>query len=208
MERKLNNNATIDLNRFRDVVFDADIDFAGAISRTPDDSMVKGMFVKEVLHAIESLAPEKLDDLPLARKRYLPFGDYPLKEYTQLLHDAAVLVYPNLPTGQAVRRLAHFAFPRFHSSRLGKIAVGIFGNDLNRIIPASVRGYKLCATRGEATAEKIDDHTWLIHGKGIPGMIDQYMVGLIEGLFLTFNYKPVSLIDNVSDVDIDILIRF
>ncbi len=186
--------------------YGSDVDFDALILATPDDFVIKGMFMSAVVEAIEASDP--VAGIPLAKKRYLSFGDYPLADYTRLLAEAVTIVHPRIPTAEALRRLGHGAYPRFANSTMGKIAVGVFLENVERLVAAAARSYRFVTNAGVVTPIQIEDHHWHWEARGFQGASPAFMVGINEGLLLHHKLAPNVRIRDLREHDWDLCIQW
>lgn len=184
--------------------FDTDIDTEVYLGRVPPDAYCKGMFFHDVLDAVRSVDPDAARRL--ARRRYLHFKDYPLREHMELTDEAVRLLYPGLPTREAMRRLGWLAYPTFVESMIGRVVFGVLGKDLDRIFEVGPKSFDVSLTRGRAVATRLGHGHWQYAFRDIYGYLDAYYVGVVEGPIRHHRLTPdvrvhlTTLSDGVMDI--------
>lgn len=188
--------------------YGSDVDFDALILQTPDDFVIKGMFMSAVVDTIKASDEDAVMGIPLAKRRYVSFGDYPLTDYTRLLAEAVSIVHPRIPTAEALRRLGHGAYPRFANSTMGKIAVGVFLENVERLVAAAARSYRYVTNAGVVTPVQVGDNHWHWEARGFRGASPAFMVGINEGLLLHHKLAPNVRIRDLREHDWDLCIRW
>lgn len=168
--------------------FDTDIDTAAYLERVPPDAYCKGMFFHDVLAQVRRMDPEAARRI--ARRRYIPFKDYPLREHMEMTDAAVRILYPGVPTREGMRRLGWLAFPTFVESMIGRVVFGVLGRDLDRIVQVGPKAFEVSLTRGRATAERLGDRHWRYELTDVFGYLDAYYVGVIEGPIRYHDFVP------------------
>ena len=114
---------------------EAPLDLEARLVATPPDQIAKGMFMQGVadhVHALSGKAP--------GRGRYLPFKDYPLTEWMELIVEGARLAYPRVPVREGIRRLGQLTYSRAASSTVGKIIFSAVGRNIGAAVRLMPRG--------------------------------------------------------------------
>jgi uncharacterized protein (TIGR02265 family) len=168
--------------------FDTDIDMAAYLARVPPDAYCKGMFFHDVLAAVRSVDPAAAQQL--TRRRFIPFKDYPLREHMELTEQAVRLLYPGVPTREAMRRLGWLAYPTFVDSMIGRVVFGVLGKDLDRIFEVGPKSFDVSLTRGRAVARRLGPQHWRYEMRDIFGYLDAYYVGVVEGPIRHHGHVP------------------
>lgn len=184
--------------------FDRDLDVEAYLERVPPDAYCKGMFFRDVLEAVRSVDSNAARHL--ARRRYLPFKDYPLREHMEMTAEAVRLLYPGTPTREAMRRLGWLAYSSFVDSMIGRIVFGVLGHDMDKIFEVGPKSFEVSLTMGRATAERLGDRHWQYTFESIFGYLDAYYVGVVEGPIRYHGHTPdvrlhlTTLSDGVMDI--------
>jgi uncharacterized protein (TIGR02265 family) len=164
--------------------FEAPLDVEAAIHRTPAYVNTKGMFTRQIAELGKRAAPTREAELyvGIERRRWMPFGDYPLRETMKLLANVAPLRYPGLPIREALRRLGWTAFSTFADSLAGKVVLGAVGSDLESVLGVADRGISLSLSHGKVVSRKIEPGYWELFYSDMWCFLDSYHVGVIEGV--------------------------
>lgn len=94
------------------------------------DFLLKGMFFRRVAKVLG----RRLDDLipelerPPGRAGWLPFSDYPQRDYTRLSVAAARMRHPRHSDREALRRLARDDVHVFADSMIGRVMMSVIGD--------------------------------------------------------------------------------
>jgi len=107
-----------------------DIDEDQLFADASSDFVLKGMFFRRVAKALgrhlERLLPEL--EVPPGRAGWLPFRDYPQRDYTRLSVAAARLRHPHHSDREALRRLARDDVNVFAESMIGRVMMSVIGD--------------------------------------------------------------------------------
>ncbi len=185
-----------------------DVDFDEYIAALSDGATVKGMFFGEVTEALQAVDPDGVGGIDLAKRRYLPFSDYPQTDYLRLVEQAVQVVYPRFPTAEAVRRLGSTAVPRFSDSVIGKVVIGIFFDDIHRLIPAMVKAVKYCVSPSSVESERLDERHWLVEYREMPGSVEPLWVGATEGMLTHYGLTPNVMLKKHAPGAFDVSIQW
>lgn len=153
------------------------LQLAERIAGHPPKAWVKGMFLKGIVDRA-STAGATLD-----RPRYVAFKDYPLREYLELLAEAAVSVHPALPPLEGIRRLGRTVYPTFMASTIGRVTMAVAGRDMRAAVSLVPRAYTIA---GNTARVEIISLTKTSAHLGLQGVWDwpsAYHVGVMEGGF-------------------------
>ncbi|HJL04152.1 MAG TPA: DUF2378 family protein [Polyangiaceae bacterium LLY-WYZ-15_(1-7)] len=107
-----------------------EIDVERLFAECPSSFLLKGMFFRR----IAKLLGGRLDGLlarleaPPGRAGWLPFRDYPQRDYTLLSVEAARLHHPRQSDREALRRLAREDVHVFAGSMLGRVMMSVVGD--------------------------------------------------------------------------------
>lgn len=158
---------------------DETLSLAERIEKAPAEGRVKGWLMQSIVdnakrHGVELLTP----------RRYLGFKDYPVREYLEVLAQAAVRVRPGRPSLETLRLLGQGVFPSFAESLFGKvILVGLGkGHDGARTgLRMVTQVYKMTSNHAVARFSEISDNEALIELSNVWSFPDSYHVGIFEG---------------------------
>ena len=189
--------------------FRSDVDFNAHIRRTPETATVKGMFFSDLRRLLQASMPaEDHAGIPLSDKRYPAFGDYACHDYLRLMEHSAGALYPYLPTSEAVRRIGWSGFPKFVESLVGRVVVGIFLDDFDRLVQAMAKSWRYVTNIGEVTAQKQGPQDWLCEVRDCPGMVVPNFVGGAEGIFRHYQLEPTVTVRLMDAGNFDMSIRW
>ncbi|MFO7177216.1 MAG: DUF2378 family protein [Pseudomonadota bacterium] len=175
-------------------------DLVGHIDRTPAGHTVKGMYVAGILDALDARKVRRPDF------RVQAFRDYPLRQYMELLLDAAVTLYPSQPIRSALVSLGKLAIPTFASSIVGGVIMGTVGRSWDIALKCVSKGYQISLRPGNAVVTNAGPGRAVLQLREVWNFADSYQVGVVEGLLewcdLQGTVKPRVL--GPCDVDLDI----
>ncbi len=169
---------------------------AERIAQAPEDGLVKGWLCQSVVENARRFGVE----LALER-RYLGFKDYPVKEYLELLGQAACLVRPEEPPRATLRVLGHGVYASFAQSLFGKVLIaglgkGREGAQTGLLLVAQV--YKMTSNHAVADVEKPSRDVTVIKLSDVWSFPDAYHVGIFEGAARGFGGKVSVVVESRS----------
>lgn len=176
----------------------APLDVAAQIAATPERGVVKGLFFQDIVDAAGTLGP-----LPEARPRYLPFIDYPTREYMALLVACATRVHPKEPARNGLRRLGRLAYPTLAATLLGRAIFGMAGRDFGTILSLASRAYAASMKPGEASLMDRAAQRGVISLREVWTFPDAYQVGVFEGALIAVGLSGEVKVRVLSPCDVD-----
>ncbi len=164
--------------------FAAPVDLDAHLALLPADATCKGIFLIDLIRLGTRAmpAPQLFHLAGFPERRYVVFRDYPMSENLRLTVAVALAVYPDLPLGEALRRIGHGAFHTVSTSLVGKTLFGVLGRDLEPLLLTAPRAYRLFLHCGDVTVEKAGPARFLFRARGFPGFVETYQVGVVEGV--------------------------
>lgn len=180
-----------------DVILDRNTDPVERALRIPASFSMKGMFFSRLVDAVGRDWPALSRSLlaPPRAGRYLPFFDYPQRDYAVLLTEATPRLFPRVPEPEAVRRYSRSDIRAFGASTLGSVTLSLIGDPASALLRMPDI-YRTMMKGGTVTAER--------HGSGVLlryrdfyGALDNYGIGNVEGLVMHYGARPK------IDVDLD-----
>jgi hypothetical protein len=114
----------------------APLDAADRIARAPEDGKIKGLFFSDVVARAGAHGP-----LPGARPEYVPFIDYPLREFMALLVSFAERAHAKDPLRLGLRLAGRGAYPALASTLIGKAIFAVPGHDFGNILQSAAHAY-------------------------------------------------------------------
>ncbi len=160
----------------------APLDVAAHRALAAPPCSVKGMFFQALFEALPTGMPEG--------KRYVSFRAYPMLEYMDLLLDAAKTLHPRRPIREGLRRVGHLGYPTFANSLIGRVIMGVLGNDLDAIVGRAPRAYAVSIEPGRVTSQRVAEQHWRMAFTKVPNFIDCYQLGVVEGAILHCGARP------------------
>lgn len=158
---------------------DPTLALAERIARAPHDGRVKGWLMQSIVDNARRHGVDVAGD-----RKYLGFKDYPVREYLELLAEAAVRVRPGRPAEETLRTLGQGVFPSFAESLFGKvILVGLGkGHDGAKTgLRLITQVYKRTSNHAVARFSKPSDNEAIIELSNVWSFPDSYHVGIFEG---------------------------
>lgn len=146
------------------------------IDSTPKAHTVKGMYIAGVLDLLDTR------DVERPRKNVQRFKDYPIWEYSELLLDAAVTLYPTVSAQQGLRSIGRLAIPTFASSIVGAVLMGTVGRNWELALKCVSKGYEVSLRPGSAEVVSAAPGRALLQLRHVWNFGESYQVGVVEGL--------------------------
>jgi uncharacterized protein (TIGR02265 family) len=170
--------------KLHDPRFDLPLDLEAHLALLPRDATCKGLFFNDLLRVAARVAStaDLCRAAQIEERRYVTFRDYPAAECLRLMPAVARAAYPKLPPGEALRRFGQAAFDGVMGTQVGRSTLGILGSDVEKILLAVPKVFKLLTSFGKITSEKAGAHTFLLRAKDLPAFLETYGVGAIEGM--------------------------
>jgi uncharacterized protein (TIGR02265 family) len=159
------------------------VDLEGHVRLLPGGATCKGLFFTDVIARARRVAPgvDVAARAGLASRRYVAFFAYPYADLLRLVVAAASVMYPDVPTGEGVRRVGEHAYDALLGTQAGRVVFGLFGGDAEFVMMQGPRGYSIALNFGEITVEREGPRRVRYRFRGLPGFIETYQVGVIEG---------------------------
>jgi uncharacterized protein (TIGR02265 family) len=184
--------------------WDAPLDVPGLLAAVPPGRTIKGMFIQAVVSEARSASGASL-----GRGRYIAFKDYPVKEWIEVLVQAADLIHPYVPKREAVRRLGRSSYPAFASSMLGRVLMSAAGGDLSsalRLVPEIYR----YSVGGGSSADLVTlrEGYAVIALREVWDFPDARHVGAFEGGIAIFGRVGSVRVRSISLSDVDLEISW
>lgn len=149
------------------------------LAGAPVDGLVKGWLCQSIIEN----AKRHGVDLELER-RYLGFKDYPVREYLELLAQAAVTVRRHEPAWQTLRVLGHGVYDSFSQSLFGKVITAGLGkgHDGARTgLRMIAYVYKRTSNHAVVRVTEPSDDVAIVELSDVWSFPDAYHVGIFEG---------------------------
>jgi uncharacterized protein (TIGR02265 family) len=194
--------AQIGATDFRALDLHAPLDVAAQIADTPPNKAAKGMFLEQLARAARKLG------VP-CDSGYVPFRDYPLREFMRLQAEYAQALYPRLPARDAFRRVGWEAFSALMSSVAGRVLYSFAsGGGVQGALRLAPQAYKQTLTHCSVTVRLCTPHQAVLEFRDVWNFADCYQVGVVEGACRAFGVEPRVRARVLSRCDVDLLIRW
>lgn len=167
-----------------------DVELANVLSKIGDDYTRKGFFfhrhVKTLGSDFDSIRAT-LEEPPRLGV-YVPFNDYPTRDYMRVFHHAARMRHPNVASSQAYRLLAREEIASYLELSVGRVSFGMFGDPMNLFLAWSEFAKRL-SSRPVGVAHKVHERHVRIEYNDPIGSLP-YAMGVFEGIVLAFKLHP------------------
>jgi uncharacterized protein (TIGR02265 family) len=150
----------------------------------PADGLVKGWLFQSVVENAKRHGVEVV-----AAQRWLGFKDYPVREYLELLGQAAVRVQPDQSAQDTLRLLGRGVYGSFSQSLFGKVVLAGLGSGHDGArtgLRWVTHVYKLTSNHAVATFSESSDGVTTIVLSNVWSFPDAYHVGIFEGVAQAF----------------------
>jgi uncharacterized protein (TIGR02265 family) len=188
---------------FGEPAWNEPIDFAARVAATPKDAAVRGMFLALL---VRSLSPEVASKRVV--RRYIPFKNYPMREYIELLELSSINARPRLPPAEHVRRLGHTVYPNYAASLTGMAIFAVAGRSFRRVLELSPAAYRIASEEADVKIVSITDGKALIELRNLWNLPDLHQVGVFEGAMHVCNAQGMIRTQVLSHSDVDLEITW
>jgi uncharacterized protein (TIGR02265 family) len=190
---------------FRSPDLDAPLDWAAAMAVPPADAEVRGMFLQDTLEDLKRAGIKPSE----ARKSYVGFKSYPLREYMSLLKDAALGIYPTMSPRRALYEMGLQVYPRFASTLIGKTMFTFAGNDFGKIIQLASKAYEVSGNTGKVTIVDQKPGVAIAQLREVHNHLDSLQVGIWRGAMRAANVEGEVRVQifGPSDADFELVWR-
>jgi uncharacterized protein (TIGR02265 family) len=166
-----------------------DFDPAAHLALTPSDATTKGMFFRALAEQASRSKSRGAVERWVGRN-HLSFRDYPMRDFMAFSVEAARAIFPGTPLGEGLRRLGKTAYPTFAASMIGRVIVGVFGDDLERIFSVAPRAYDVAIAPTRVRVKALGPRHFRFGYEDAFAFVDSYQVGVIEGAILHHGSTP------------------
>jgi uncharacterized protein (TIGR02265 family) len=154
----------------------APIDVEARLAVVPPEATVKGMYFASLLEE----AQRRRTPLEV-RWRIVPFRDYPLRAFHELVLEAARAWWPGEPPREQLRRVGQLAFPAMQRSLVGKVMFGALGGDVGAMMRLSPKGWTVSLSHARVELVDSGARHVVLRFAGIYSWLDCYEPGILEG---------------------------
>lgn len=177
------------LNPSTPIEFDFDPD--ARIGNCPRSYTTKGMFFSKFVALLGSdwsqLEPHL--DVPVKAGRYLPFRDYPVRDYMRLMAATARKRYPQLKFAEGCRQVSRRNMEEFAGSTLGSIMLSLIGS-VDSALAKLPSAYRQVMNSGHVSVTPIAEGGARIEYRDYRGWLDCSEIGVIEGIVMHYKKSP------------------
>jgi uncharacterized protein (TIGR02265 family) len=179
------------------------------LAAVPAEATVKGLFPHRTLQQLgekefERLAPRMLRAPKLGK--FLPFGDYPVRDAMRLGLAVAARAYPALPLREAFRRHERGNVTTFAESVAGGVMLSLTGSVEGALLKVPA-GLSMMSRFGSAEAHAEGAGVRLAF-RGKPSWCDTSAIGILEGVVQHFGATPTLTLTVLSSQSVDILVTW
>lgn len=182
-------------DKFTDINWFAPFDLQRYRSIVPEDAKVKTIFARDVVNQLQ-----RRDKTIQPPKDLITGKDCSLRAYMTLLHDASKVLYPDQPPRIAMRQLGRSVFPTFVESLVGRVILGVMGEDVVGIIKLSNKAASATISTGEVAIVMAARGEAILHFRNIY-LSDTYQVGVMEGMLDATRRRNVKVRLNSYSID-------
>jgi uncharacterized protein (TIGR02265 family) len=157
--------------------WDTPLDTAPFVHATPTTAYIRGMYPATI---VENARLRGLV-LAAARERYFAFQHVPMREYLDLLVEAAGVYFPEVSLRQGLRKLGRSTYEVFAQSVVGRVVLSA-ADDFPGVVAAAVKGYAISMPPARADVLDIGPRRAIVTFAGVYNFLDPHHVGVFEGL--------------------------
>lgn len=169
------------------------------IAIIPESAQVRGMFVRELFRIVPSLRMER---------RYLPFSNYPMREYVALVLNAARIAHPKLPAANAVFKVGLGVYSVFASSVVGTAIFSVAQHDFRRALEVSPKAYALSMSPVTVTIAELEPGYAEVQMRNFWLLPDVYQSGVLLGAMKVCGAEGTARVTRHAPCDVDIELRW
>ena len=183
--------------------YSAPIDVDARLDAVPVEASIKGMYFASLLDEA------KRRRTPLdVRWRILPFRDYPLRGFHELMLQAARAWWPGEPTREQIRRIGQIAFPTIERSLVGKVMFGALSGDVRAMLRLAPKGWSLSLSEARVECVELHERHGVLRFAGIYSWLDCYEPGVLEGGLMAVGRSGVVAVKSRSLSEADLYIAW
>lgn len=182
--------------------WDAPLDVAYALAKTPATATVKGMFLQSVRERLADTG----DAGPI--ERYIAFKDYPVRDFMQLCVACSEGIYPTLPLRQGLRCLRQDVFETLLDTLVGRVIFGVAGRSWAAALNLTSKGYNVSFGQGRAEVTSLGERSAIVALRRIYNFPESYQVGVLEGAMRYYGIAGQIRLRSWAWGDTDILLEW
>lgn len=173
--------------------WEGDVALDAFLRECPPQASTRGVFFQRICQQVRKdhgYEPEALYR-GVARRRWIVFQAYPLREFLQLAHNAAPFVAGARSTSDGLRRLGWFAYPTFASTMGGRIVLYALGDGLEHVLEVAPSAYGVALPGARVRARRLGERRWRIEMREVYNFVEHYQCGVLEGTVREHGYEPI-----------------
>jgi uncharacterized protein (TIGR02265 family) len=180
---------------------DAYLEHVERIQHAPESGVVRGLYFLDLLRAAPHIAAP--------RKRYIAFSNYPMREFMQMVVNAARAAHPAAAPQEAIRRLGFGVYDVFANSLSGSALLSVAQRDFIRVLDLAPRGYELSVEPCKVTIEA-EGHNGraLVQLRELWTFPEAYHVGLWQGMLAALGIEGTVTHEVLSPSAVDLQIKW
>jgi uncharacterized protein (TIGR02265 family) len=185
------------------------IDLEGLIRQLPPNAESIGFFMTDLLRQVRAKEPsvDLFERANLPRRTYIPFVHYPQEEWLRLHYHAALVLFPDVTPGEALRRLGRTAFDAFYATAVGRHLMSLIARDPQQLLLHSPMAYRLCGNFGKVTCRVSGERLVCMSAREVPEFVE-YHCGVIEGGLARTGNRAILRVDVLAFDAADLEIRW
>ena len=175
-------------------------DFSERVEAAPSWAEIRGMFLREILR----LEPRVRTPHP----DYVAFSLYPVREYMQLLLDAARMKYPDKKPADALLELGLGVYALFARSLSGIAIFSVAGSNFTRICELSSKAYSVTLKPGDAKLAKSEPGYALVQLRDVWPFPECFHCGIWMGAMQACKVQGSIEVTRLSPSDVNLAITW
>lgn len=184
------------------------IDAEAVLATIPESYAMKGMFFNALASQLGERFAQVVPSLssPPRSGTYLPFSDYPMRDFLRVYDAAARLSHPNRSAREAYRRLARQQVSAFADSALGRVTMNL-ATDPGAALVRYAGSFGALVKGPTARAWQQGPSTVHIEITKYRGVLE-YPLGNFEALVMGFGAMPTITVHVPADDTLQFLVRW
>jgi len=175
----------------------------------PARTTTRGTFFLHVRDRVRQSLREEPASLcdGMAESTWSPFKSYPHTDFKTLAHRAAILLYPDRPTAEGLRRIGWLSYKSLSSTMAGRILLFSLGDRFEDVLSVGPTAYRITLPASVVRLERRGERRFSCELRNVHSFVDSYHYGVLEGLCLAFELEPTIVVRRLArlcDADFDL----
>jgi uncharacterized protein (TIGR02265 family) len=179
------------------------IDFEAYLAAIPADASVRGMFLPALIQSLGPDAPP-----PMRARRYVPFKNYPIREYVELMAQCCHRPTLGIAPAERVRRLGHGIYRSYASTITGTAIFAAAGGSFRRVLELCPSAFHLAASHCKVTVRELGEGRGVLELRRLWLVPDLHGVGIVEGALEVCNARGQVRVQKLGLADVDLEITW